>query len=93
MKNHRYDRLAFAAAAALVLGVSSAALAQVDSTDSGQNSTSAEESKNLAKHKLDGLGLTDLKLHELKHGWSGTAMKDGKVVKVELRDDGSVTVR
>jgi ABC-type proline/glycine betaine transport system substrate-binding protein len=93
MKNRRYDSLAFAAAAMLLLGVSSAALAQSPSTSSGQNSTSSEESKNMAKHKLESYGLTDLKLKELKHGWSGTAMKDGKPVHVELRENGTVTIK
>jgi hypothetical protein len=93
MKNRRYDRLAFAVSAALLLGVSSAALAQSPSTASGQNSTSSEESKNLAKHKLASYGLTDLKLKELKHGWSGTAMKDGKAVKVELTESGEVRIK
>ncbi|MDB5410281.1 MAG: hypothetical protein JWL84_5193 [Rhodospirillales bacterium] len=93
MKNRRYDRLAFTTAAALLLGVSSAAVAQTIGTDSGVNSTSPEESKNLAKHKLQGLGLTDLKLYELKHGWGGTAMQNGKPVKVELRVDGSVDIK
>jgi hypothetical protein len=93
MKNRRYDRLAFAAVAALLLGVPSAALAQSPSTAYGQNTTSFEESKNLAKHKLESFGLTDLKLNKLKHGWSGTAMKDGKAVKFEVRRDGSVLIK
>jgi hypothetical protein len=93
MKNRRYDRLAFAAAAVLFVGVSSAALAQSPSTVSGQNSTSNEESKNLAKHKLASYGLTDPKLKQLKHGWKGTAMKDGKTVNVELREDGTVVIK
>jgi ABC-type proline/glycine betaine transport system substrate-binding protein len=93
MKNRRYDRLAVAAALLLGLGVSSAALAQSPSTSAGQNSTSSEESKNLAKHRLESYGLTDLKLKELKHGWSGSAMKDGKAVKVELREDGTVVIK
>src|SRR3954464_7865917 len=61
MKKRRNDRLAFAVAGALLLGTSSAAFAQSPSTSSGQNSTSAEESKNLAKHKLAAYGLTDPK--------------------------------
>ncbi|MDB5405179.1 MAG: hypothetical protein JWL84_91 [Rhodospirillales bacterium] len=93
MKKRRNDRLAFAVAAALLLGASSAAFAQAPSTAAGQNSTSAEESKNLAKHKLESYGLTDPKLKQLKHGWKGTAMKDGKPVNVELREDGSVTIK
>jgi hypothetical protein len=93
MNNRRHDRVAFTAAAALLFGVSTAVLAQSPSTVSGQNSTSSEESKNLAKHKLQDMGLTNIKLKELKHGWSGTAVKDGKPVKVELTESGDVRIR
>jgi hypothetical protein len=84
MKKRRYDRLAFAAAAALLLGVSSA---------SGQNTTSAAESKKMAEQKLAGYGLTNVQLKQLKNGWGGTATKDGKPVKVELTRSGEVRIK
>jgi hypothetical protein len=93
MKKRRYDRLAFAAAAALLLGVSSAALAQAPATASGQNTTSAAESKKMAEQKLAGYGLTNVQLKQLKNGWGGTATKDGKPVKVELTRSGEVRIK
>jgi hypothetical protein len=93
MKNRRYDRLAFTVAAALLLGVSSAALAQSPSTASGQNATSAAESKKLAEQKLGSYGLTNIQLKQLKHGWGGSAVKDGKAVKVELTESGEVRIK
>jgi Spy/CpxP family protein refolding chaperone len=93
MKNRHYDRLACTVAAALLLGVSSTAFAQAPATTYGQNSTSYENSKNQAKHRLQDMGFTNIKLKKLKHGWNGTAMKDGQPVKVELTQSGEVRTK
>jgi hypothetical protein len=93
MRNCPYDRVAFIVAAALLLGVSSAALAQSPSTASGQNSSSSAPSRQAAEQKFASYGLTDLRLKQLKNGWGGTAMKDGQAVKIQLRRDGAVLIK
>jgi hypothetical protein len=92
MYHSRSSRLALAIAAALMIGTSTATLAQAPSTAYGQNTNNPNEQKRLAEEKLASYGLTNINLRTLKHGFVGTAVKDGRPVKVELRDDGEVRI-
>jgi hypothetical protein len=92
MNDSRFPRLAFAVAAVLMAGMPTGTLAQAPSTAYGQNTTNPNEQKRLAEEKLASYGLTNIQLRVLKHGFAGTAVKDGKPVKVEMRDNGEIRI-
>jgi hypothetical protein len=92
MNDSRSTRLAFAIAAVLIAGASTGTLAQSPSTAYGQNTNNPNEQKKLAEEKLASYGLSNIQLRVLKHGYVGKAVKDGKPVKVEMRDDGEVRI-
>jgi hypothetical protein len=72
-------------AAALFVGVSSAALAL--DTAYGENDQNFKEQAELAQQKLEAAGytqVTDMRIE--KHGFTAHAVKDGKPVKVEINE-------
>jgi hypothetical protein len=72
-------------AATLYLGASSAAFAL--DTAYGQNSHSFKEQADVARHKIEAAGYSDVsELKLLKHGFSARAVKDGKPVEVEINE-------
>ncbi len=72
-------------AAALFVGVSSAALAL--DTDYGQDDQNFKEQAVVATQKLEDAGYTQVtNLRVEKHGFTAQAVKDGKQVKVEYNE-------
>jgi hypothetical protein len=72
-------------AAALFVGVSSAALAL--DTNYGQDDQNFKEQAVVAQHKLEDAGYTQVtNLRVEKHGFTAQAVKDGKPVKVEYNE-------
>jgi hypothetical protein len=102
---------AFVFQAAVLLVISSAAIAQTNSTNpskaTGPNAPSATTGATTApsrslsgtstageaqiKQKLESSGYSQIQLHENKaNQWNGTAMKNGRHVKIQVTPDGSV---
>jgi hypothetical protein len=86
-------RHALIAAMLLVLSLSSGAYAQTLSTPYGFNGTSVAPLTRDLTVQLQNLGYTNIVLAPRKHGFTGSALKDGKRVAIDYNESRGIEVK
>jgi hypothetical protein len=86
-------RHAFIAAVLLLPGLSSVTFAQTLSTPYGYNGTSLAPLTQDLRVRLQNLGYTNIALEPRKHGFTGSALKDGKRVTIDYNESRGIEIK